>query len=178
MKKMKEIMEDKVEKVIVSYQMVDSTCPLVTVEYGWSTYGKKYEGSSTRDNSMTQYMQSKKTMEINTNHEIVSSLKEKFAAYQSDKTIKDLVLLLFEMALLTSGFSLEETVKFAGCIHKLVKLVISIFDYDGDDYTQEVAAKEVQENKQMTNQTMHRKCQSRQWKKLINFVVSLNKEIV
>merc|ERR1712173_187723 len=74
-----------------------------------------------------------KTMEINPSHPIVSTLKERFTTDPSDKTIKDLVWLLFETSLLTSGFSLQEPVKFAGRIHKLIKLGLAIFDDDDDD---------------------------------------------
>merc|ERR1712131_203147 len=78
-------------------------------------------------------MMSKKTMEINPSHPIVSTLKERFTTDPSDKTIKDLVWLLFETSLLTSGFSLQEPVKFAGRIHKLIKLGLAIFDDDDDE---------------------------------------------
>jgi len=76
-------------------------------------------------------------MEINPNHAIVSNLKDKFASDPSDKTVKDLVWLLFETSMLTSGFSLEEPVKFAGRIHKLIKLGLSIFDDDEDEEEEE-----------------------------------------
>merc|ERR1712223_2059535 len=79
------------------------------------------------------YMMSKKTMEINPRHAIVSMLKTRFTTDPSDKTIKDLVWLLFETSLLTSGFSLQEPVKFAGRIHKLIKLGLAIFEDDDDD---------------------------------------------
>merc|ERR1711992_216530 len=86
-----------------------------------------------RDNSMQSYMMSKKTMEINPSHPIVSTLKERFTTDPSDKTIKDLVWLLFETSLLTSGFTLTEPVKFAGRIHKLIKLGLAIFEDDDED---------------------------------------------
>merc|ERR1712110_602470 len=79
------------------------------------------------------YMMSKKTMEINPSHPIVSTLKQRFTSDPSDKTIKDLVWLLFETSLLTSGFSLQEPVKFAGRIHKLIKLGLAILEDDDDE---------------------------------------------
>merc|ERR1712223_1085577 len=133
-KKMKEILGDKVEKVITSDRMVESPCSVVTGEYGWSANMERImKAQALRDNSMTGYMVSKKTMEINPRHAIVSTLKTRFTTDPSDKTIKDFVWLLFETSLLTSGFSLDEPVKFAGRIHKLIKLGLAIFEEDDED---------------------------------------------
>merc|ERR1711865_166176 len=87
-----------------------------------------------RDTTQSSYMSSKKTMEVNPTNSIIVALREKADADQSDKTVKDLVWLLYDTSLLTSGFSLDEPSTFSSRIHRLVKLGLSIEDDDdGDD---------------------------------------------
>lgn len=75
-----------------------------------------------RDSSTMGYMAAKKHLEINPDHSIIKALKKKVDEDKNDKSVKDLVLLMFETALLSSGFSLEDPATHANRINRMIKL--------------------------------------------------------
>merc|ERR1711915_1112660 len=71
-------------------------------------------------------------LEINPDHAILENLRQRAEADKNDKSVKDLVMLLFETALLSSGFSLEDPAVHAKRIHRMIKLGLGIDDAEVD----------------------------------------------
>ncbi|XP_058064665.1 heat shock protein 83 isoform X2 [Anopheles bellator] len=126
-KVMKSVLESKVEKVVVSNRLVDSPCCIVTSQYGWSANMERImKAQALRDSSAMGYMAGKKHLEINPDHAIIETLRQRAEADKNDKAVKDLVILLFETAMLSSGFSLDEPGTHAARIYRMVKLGLGI----------------------------------------------------
>merc|ERR1712126_127409 len=132
-KVMKDILDKKVEKVVVSSRLVSSPCCIVTSQYGWTANMERImKAQALRDTSTMGYMAAKKHLEINPDHSIVENLRQRADVDKNDKSVKDLVLLLFETALLSSGFSLEDPAVHSRRIHRMIKLGLGI-DEDSDE---------------------------------------------
>merc|ERR1712025_749571 len=132
--RMKEILDKKVEKVQISNRLVSSPCCIVTSQYGWTANMERImKAQALRDTSTMGYMAAKKHMEINPDHAIVENLRQRAETDKNDKSVKDLVLLLFETALLSSGFSLEDPAVHAKRIHRMIKLGLGIDEDEADD---------------------------------------------
>uniref|UniRef100_A0A224XKA8 Heat shock protein 83 n=1 Tax=Panstrongylus lignarius TaxID=156445 RepID=A0A224XKA8_9HEMI len=130
-KVMKDILDKKVEKVVVSNRLVDSPCCIVTSQYGWTANMERImKAQALRDTSTMGYMAAKKHLEINPDHSIVETLRQKAEADKNDKAVKDLVILLFETSLLSSGFALEEPQVHASRIYRMIKLGLGIEEDD------------------------------------------------
>merc|ERR1712088_1178590 len=137
-KVMKDILDKKVEKVVVSSRLVSSPCCIVTSQYGWTANMERImKAQALRDTSTMGYMAAKKHLEITPDHSIVENLRQRAETDKNDKSVKDLVLLLFETSLLSSGFSLEDPAVHARRIHRMIKLGLGI---DEDDEAEAAVA--------------------------------------
>ena len=120
-KKIKEILDNKVEKVVVGERLDESPCVLVTSEFGWTANMERImKAQALRDNSMTSYMISKKTLEINPKHGIIKELKAQLEKDANSSNIKDTIWLLYDTSLLNSGFSIEDPNAFAKRTYKMI----------------------------------------------------------
>merc|ERR1711970_531829 len=127
-----EILDKRVEKVIISSRLVSSPCCIVTSQYGWTANMERImKAQALRDTSTLGYMAAKKQFEINPEHPIMETLRKKADADKNDKSVKDLVMLLYETSLLASGFGLEDPQVHAGRIYRMVKLGLGL-DEDAD----------------------------------------------
>jgi len=126
-KVMKDILDKKVEKVVISNRLVNSPCCIVTSQYGWTANMERImKAQALRDTSTMGYMAAKKHLEINPDHSIIENLRLKADVDKNDKSVQDLVLLLFETALLSSGFALEDPAIHSQRIHRMIKLGLGI----------------------------------------------------
>ncbi|KAL9929041.1 heat shock protein 83-like [Glossina fuscipes fuscipes] len=128
-KLMKSILDSKIDKVTVSNRLVESPCCIVTSQYGWSANMERImKAQALRDTSTMGYMSGKKHLEINPDHPIIEILRQKAEIDKNDKAVKDLVILLFETSLLSSGFSLQSPQTHASRIYRMIKLGLGIDD--------------------------------------------------
>jgi len=138
-KVMKDILDKKIEKVVVSSRLVSSPCCIVTSQYGWTANMERImKAQALRDTSTMGYMAAKKHLEINPDHSIVENLRQRADADKNDKSVKDLVMLLYETALLSSGFSLEDPALHAQRIHRMIKLGLGIDDTEEEEAVESV----------------------------------------
>ena len=128
-KTVQEQLTGKVEKVKISTRIVDSPCCLVTSEFGWSANMERImKAQALGDDQNQSYMVSKKIMEINPHHKIIKELKTRISTDKNDKTIKDLVMSLFDISVLRCGFTLDNTQNFSNRLYRIIELGLNLED--------------------------------------------------
>jgi molecular chaperone HtpG len=131
---MKTILSEDVEKVVVSTRLDTSPCVLVTSEYGWTANMQRImKAQALGSNTQMGYMMGKKTLEINPSNPIIMMLKKKLDSGIESKTLKDLVHLLYDVTLQSSGFTLEDPSMFSNRILKLIQLGMGVEEEEEEE---------------------------------------------
>lgn len=126
-KVIKEILGKNVEKVVISNRLIQSPCCIVTSKHGWTANMERIlKAQKLYDSSTENYMRAKKQLEINPDHPIINTLKEKAENNPRDKAVSDLVILLFETSMLSSGFELKYPQFLVSKIYKMIECGLSL----------------------------------------------------
>ena len=127
---LKTTLKDKVRDVIVSKRLVESPCVLITDNWGWSANMERIMKSQVlNDNHMAQFMVSGKTLEINVSHPIMKELNSRIEKNNMNG-MDNIVSLLYDGALLSSGFSLEKPQDFVNKLNKMIQAGITSDELD------------------------------------------------
>lgn len=134
-KRVKELLGSRVEKVEVSARMTDSPCYISTGRFGWSSRMEQImKNQALRDTTFSASMAAKKILELNPAHAVVRELARRLGEDTNDPVAKNLVFLLFDTAVLTSGgLSLENPAEYAERIYKLARLGLGIVEEEPAD---------------------------------------------
>jgi heat shock protein beta len=144
----KKILGDEVDKVVISSRLVDTPCIVVSSEHGYSASMQriqKAQAFNNHDKASSNYLYGKKTLEINTSHASIKALREKVLSYEKPPTeVQDTAMLLYESALLESGYTITDPHEFASRMDRVLK-----YNLDLDRYTKSEPYKvELEEKKE------------------------------
>ena len=139
----KDTLGDRVERVVVSKRIVESPVCLVSGKFGWSANMERIMSAQAfGDNHMHQFMKSRKIMEINPNHKVIQSMYRKYGVNKEDRSLKDSVLLLYDVACMSCGFKVENVDVFSNTFYKILDVGLGGFDgveESGDGVNEEVS---------------------------------------
>ena len=126
----KKLLEKKVENIEISKRLIETPCIIVSTEHGYSASMEriqKAQAFATQDKATAQYLYGKKTMEINPSHPAIKELREIVENNETPSAdAEDTALLLFESAMLESGYSLPDPHDFALRMDRVLKYNLNL----------------------------------------------------
>lgn len=126
----KKLLGSNVENIKVSKRLTDTPCIIVTSEYGYTANMariQKAQAFTNQDRKDSSYMYGKKTLEINPDHPSIKELRDRVLKYEVPPSeVEDSALLLYDTALLTSGFSIEDPNEFALRMDRVLKYNLNL----------------------------------------------------
>ena len=121
----KKTLDTHIQSVVVSTRLTNSPCILVTGEYGLSANMERIMKAQALQDT-NPHMKSSKIFEINPYSDIIINLNDKYKQDENDKTVKDLIWLLYETTLINSGFTMDNPNDYTNRIHRLIRLGLDI----------------------------------------------------
>ncbi|KAJ6401444.1 hypothetical protein OIU84_016789 [Salix udensis] len=117
---------DKVASVQLSNRLSSSPCVLVSGKFGWSANMERLMKSQTvGDMSSLEFMRGRRVFEINPEHEIIKNLTAACRSNQDDEDALRAVDLLYDAALVSSGYTPEDPAQLGGKIYKMMGMALS-----------------------------------------------------
>merc|ERR1712039_724912 len=125
----KDVLKEKVEKVVVSSRLDSSPCVLVTSKFGWSANMERImKAQAGADARAYEYMRGRRSLEINPNNRVIQILLKEVKKNEENIKIRDAAEFMYQTALLTSGFDLEDPQAFGDLVYNLIERSISTHD--------------------------------------------------
>merc|ERR1719215_2398555 len=133
----------KIEKVEVSKRLTDAPVVVVTSQFGYSAQQEKVmKAQAFQNKDQLSMMSGRKTLEINPNHPVISDLLSKVKASKDDKAALDTAAVLFQTALIESGFDIADP---SALVNRVYRLMSKELGVDPDAPLKEVEVPEDEE---------------------------------
>lgn len=135
---LQQTLDKKVNKIKISNRLVAVPCMITTDNFGWSANMERIMNSQVLgDNQMKQFMVSSKTLEINIEHPIIKNIEASIGDENRETGIKDIIELMFDGALLASGFTIEKPHMFVAKLNKMIEFGLSINEENVEELKEE-----------------------------------------
>lgn len=126
---------EKIVRAKPSKRLDNTPCIIVTDKYGWTAnmerIMKAQALNGANKNSMFSPISARKILEVNMNHKLIQFIKKDMSNSDRQKSIKELVMMLFDSAMLHSGFSVSNPDRFVNKIHRMISM--NVLDEDNED---------------------------------------------
>ena len=145
---LKDLLGDKVDKVEISTKLESAHAVLSTTRYGYSaTMERIMKSQALQDPERAKYMKAHKIMEVNPRHPIISHLLAMVEEDAESDVVRDYANLLYDSALMNSGFMIDEPNEFATRLYTLMRESLQIESLDLEPEI-EVAEEEPEEEEE------------------------------
>merc|ERR1712186_280935 len=117
----------KIEKVEISKRLTDSPVVVVTSQFGYSAQQEKVmKAQAFQNKDQLSMMSGRKTLEVNPNHPVISDLLAKIKADKEDAAAKDTAHVLFQTALIESGYEIADPSALVNRVYRLMSKELGV----------------------------------------------------